>query len=81
MKVNIVNISNNKLPEYSTPHSSGMDLRANLIEPVLLKPHERILVKTGLFIEIPSGYEGDSIVTISLTINQSDTSYTNTNSH
>ena len=57
MKVNIVNISNNKFPEYSTPHSSGMDLRANLIEPVLLKPHERILVKTGLFIEIPSGYE------------------------
>jgi dUTP pyrophosphatase len=57
MNVNIVNISNNKLPQYSTPHSSGMDLRANLIEPVLLKPHERILVKTGLFIEIPPGYE------------------------
>ena len=57
MNVNIVNISNNKPPQYSTPHSSGMDLRANLIEPVLLKPHERILVKTGLFIEIPSGYE------------------------
>ena len=58
MNVNIVNRSNNKPPQYSTPHSSGMDLRANLIEPVLLKPHERILVKTGLFIEIPSGYEG-----------------------
>ena len=57
MNVNIVNISNNKPPQYSTPHSSGMDLRANLIEPVLLKPHERILVKTGLFIEIPPGYE------------------------
>ena len=57
MNVNIVNRSNNKPPQYSTPHSSGMDLRANLIEPVLLKPHERILVKTGLFIEIPPGYE------------------------
>lgn len=57
MNVNIVNISNNKPPQYSTPHSSGMDLRAHLIEPVLLKPHERILVKTGLFIEIPPGYE------------------------
>ena len=57
MIVNIVNKSNNKLPEYSTPHSSGMDLRANLIEPLFLKSHERILVKTGLFVEIPSGYE------------------------
>ena len=57
MKVNIVNKSNNKLPEYSTPHSSGMDLRANLIEPLFLKSYERILVKTGLFVEIPPGYE------------------------
>jgi|TARA_B110000495_G_C22468099_1_gene290573 dUTP pyrophosphatase len=57
MKVNIVNKSNNKLPEYSTPHSSGIDLRANLFETIFLKSHERILVKTGLFIQIPSGYE------------------------
>ena len=57
MKVNIVNKSNNKLPEYSTTHSSGIDLRANLIQPIFLKSHERTLVKTGLFIEIPSGYE------------------------
>tara|TARA_B100000768_G_scaffold155208_1_gene152178 strand:+ start:97 stop:531 length:435 start_codon:yes stop_codon:yes gene_type:complete len=57
MIVNIVNKSNNKLPEYSTPHSSGMDLRANLIEPLFLKSYERILVKTGLFVEIPPGYE------------------------
>ena len=57
MKVNIVNKSNNKLPEYSTPYSSGMDLRANLIEPLFLKSYERILVKTGLFVEIPPGYE------------------------
>ena len=57
MRLNIVNKSNNKLPEYSTSHSSGMDLRANLIQPIFLKPHERTLVKTGLFIEIPSGYE------------------------
>ena len=57
MIVNIVNKSNNKLPEYSTPHSSGMDLRANLIKPLFLKSYERILVKTGLFVEIPPGYE------------------------
>ncbi len=57
MKVKIVNRSNNPLPAYSTLHSAGMDLRANLQEPVILKPLERTLVPTGLFIELPVGYE------------------------
>lgn len=57
MKVKIVNRSKNPLPAYSTTHSAGMDLRANLDEPILLKPLERILVPTGLFIELPVGYE------------------------
>jgi dUTP pyrophosphatase len=57
MIVKIVNQSNNPLPEYSTIHSAGMDLRANLAEPVVLKPLERALVPTGLFIELPVSYE------------------------
>ena len=57
MQVRIVNQSNNELPEYQTKGSAGMDLRANIEEPVLLKPLERALVKTGLFIELPEGYE------------------------
>jgi dUTP pyrophosphatase len=57
MIVKIVNQSNNPLPEYSTVHSAGMDLRANLSEPIVLKPLERVLVPTGLFIELPVGYE------------------------
>jgi dUTP pyrophosphatase len=57
MKINIVNQSNNPLPGYSTDHSAGMDLRANLEEPVRLKPLERTLIPTGLFIELPVGYE------------------------
>lgn len=57
MIVKIVNQSNNPLPEYSTEHSAGMDLRANLSEPITLRPLERALVPTGLFIELPVGYE------------------------
>jgi dUTP pyrophosphatase len=57
MIVKIVNQSNNPLPEYSTVHSAGMDIRANLSEPIVLKPLERVLVPTGLFIELPVGYE------------------------
>lgn len=57
MIVKIVNQSSNPLPAYSTVHSAGMDLRANLEEPVVLKPLERRLVPTGLFIELPVGYE------------------------
>ncbi|MFO7670611.1 MAG: dUTP diphosphatase [Bacteroidales bacterium] len=57
MEVKIVNQSGNSLPEYSTSLSAGMDLRANLDEPVVLKPMERRLVPTGLFIALPAGYE------------------------
>ncbi|MGV8092340.1 MAG: dUTP diphosphatase [Mangrovibacterium sp.] len=57
MRVKIVNRSNNPLPTYSTALSAGMDLRANLERPVVIKPLERILVPTGLFIELPVGYE------------------------
>lgn len=57
MKINIVNKSNNPIPGYSTDHSAGMDLRANLAESKILKPLERILVPTGLFIELPVGFE------------------------
>ena len=57
MKVKIVNESNNDLPAYSTKMSAGMDIRAYLREPVLLKPLERKLIPTGLYIEIPKGFE------------------------
>lgn len=57
MEVKIVNRSKHPLPEYSTPLSAGMDLRANLEQPVTLKPLERRLIPTGLFIELPEGYE------------------------
>ncbi|MDQ1772969.1 dUTP diphosphatase [Labilibaculum sp. A4] len=57
MKVKIVNKSKHDLPKYSTELSAGMDLRANLDEPVLLESLERKLIKTGLFIELPAGYE------------------------
>ncbi len=57
MNVKIVNKSNHQLPAYSTEYSAGMDLRANLNEPVILKPMERKLIPTGLFIELPQSYE------------------------
>ncbi len=57
MKIRIVNHSQHPLPVYETVASAGMDLRANLLEDIVLKPLERSLVPTGLFIEIPTGYE------------------------
>lgn len=57
LKVRIINQSQHPLPEYATPGSSGMDLRANLSESIQLKPLQRTLVPTGLFLEIPNGYE------------------------
>lgn len=57
MTIKIVNHSQNNLPSYETIASAGMDLRANLEEPVLLKPLQRVMVPTGLFIELPVGYE------------------------
>jgi dUTP pyrophosphatase len=57
IKVKIINQSPNALPEYATEGSAGMDLRANLAAPLVLRPMERQLVPTGLFIELPQGYE------------------------
>lgn len=57
MHIRIVNHSKHALPQYATAGSSGLDLRANLDAPLLLKPMERVLVPTGLFVEIPQGYE------------------------
>lgn len=57
LAVKIVNQSGNALPEYATLGSSGMDIRANLSEPLVLEPLARVLVPTGLFVEIPLGYE------------------------
>ncbi len=57
MQVKIINTSRHALPAYATDASAGMDLRANLSEPVTLKPLERRLIPTGLFIELPVGYE------------------------
>lgn len=57
IEIKVVNTSSNPLPEYVTTGSSGMDLRANLDSPFTLKPLERALIPTGLFIEIPEGYE------------------------
>lgn len=55
--VRVVNQSNNDLPAYSTQLSAGMDLRANLDEPIELLPLQRALVPTGIYIELPAGYE------------------------
>lgn len=57
MKIEIVNESHHDLPQYATPLSAGMDLRANLDEPLTLQPMERRLVPTGLRIALPQGYE------------------------
>lgn len=57
VEVKIVNRSSNPLPAYATAGSAGMDLRAHLGEPLALQPFERNLIPTGLFIELPNGYE------------------------
>ena len=57
MKIQIINTSRHPLPQYSTPQSAGVDLRANLNEPIVLKPLQRCLVPTGLFLALPQGYE------------------------
>lgn len=57
IKVKVVNVSNNKLPEYATPQSAGMDLRANITEKVELYPMERKLIPSGIKIQLPEGYE------------------------
>ncbi|AVR44874.1 dUTP diphosphatase [Christiangramia fulva] len=57
MIVKVINKSKHALPNYETEASAGLDLRANMEEPVVLKPLERAIIKTGLFIELPIGYE------------------------
>ena len=57
MKVKVVNKGRQPLPQYATPQSAGMDLRANLDEPITLNPMERRLIPTGLYIALPPGYE------------------------
>jgi dUTP pyrophosphatase len=57
VKIQVVNRGHQQLPAYATPQSAGMDLRANLNEPIILHPLERRLVPTGLYIALPEGYE------------------------
>ncbi len=57
MKIKIINKSSHNLPHYETIASAGMDLRANITEAITLRPLERTIIKTGLFIELPMGYE------------------------
>ena len=57
MTVKIINRSQHPLPHYETKASAGMDLRANIIEPIELEPMARVIIKTGLFIELPIGFE------------------------
>jgi dUTP pyrophosphatase len=57
MKVQIINKSKHPLPKYETEQSAGMDIRANLAEPIVLKPLQRCLVPTGLYMALPKGFE------------------------
>ncbi|MCX4259369.1 MAG: dUTP diphosphatase [Muribaculaceae bacterium] len=57
MKVKIINKSHHSMPEYATPESAGMDVRAFLNEPIVLKPLERALIPTGLYLQLPAGHE------------------------
>lgn len=57
LRIKIINISRNPLPAYATPLSAGMDLRASLEEPMTVAPGQRVLVPTGLRVELPEGYE------------------------
>jgi dUTP pyrophosphatase len=57
MQIKLINTSQNPLPLYETTASAGLDIRANLTETVVLKPLERALIKTGIFLEIPVGFE------------------------
>ena len=57
MNIQIINSSHHSLPTYATPQSAGMDLKANIIEPIVLEPLQHTLVPTGLYIALPEGYE------------------------
>jgi dUTP pyrophosphatase len=70
MVIRILNKSKHALPTYSTVHAAGMDIRANLDSDIVLKPMDRTLVKTGLFLEIPEGYEAQIRPRSGLAINK-----------
>lgn len=70
MKINIINKSKHPLPAYSTPLSAGMDIRADIDEEIILRPMERAMVKTGLFVELPVGYEAQIRPRSGLAINK-----------
>jgi dUTP pyrophosphatase len=70
MKIRIVNKSKHKLPEYTTEYSAGMDIRANIDEDIVLEPMKRTMVRTGLFLEIPVGYEAQIRPRSGLAINK-----------
>jgi dUTP pyrophosphatase len=57
MQISIINQSNHALPAYETAHAAGMDIRAFVAEPIIIKPGARALIPTGLYIEIPPGFE------------------------
>jgi len=57
MNIKVINSSKHPLPNYETVHSAGMDLRANIDEEIILSPLQRVLIPTGLYIELPQGYE------------------------
>jgi dUTP pyrophosphatase len=57
VNIKVVNTSNNELPHYATAGAAGMDIRANITEPIELAPLQRLLIPTGIFMEIPTGYE------------------------
>jgi dUTP pyrophosphatase len=57
LPIKVINQSKHALPQYATAHAAGLDLKANISEPITLKPLQRQLVATGLFIELPTGYE------------------------
>lgn len=70
MKIKIVNKSRHKLPEYTTEHAAGMDIRANIDDDVVVEPLARVLIPTGLFIELPEGYEAQIRPRSGLAINK-----------
>jgi len=70
MKIKIINKSKHQLPAYSTVSSAGMDIRADIDQEIILKPMERALVKTGIFLEIPEGYEAQIRPRSGLAINK-----------
>lgn len=70
MKIRVINRSKHELPAYSTDSSAGMDIRANIDNEIVLKPQDRVLVKTGLFLEMPAGYEAQMRPRSGLAINK-----------